>query len=455
MSLRQRLLLQLIAVAALLSVVLYLVVRNVADDAAEATQDNILGASVATIAEQLGVGDEGLIVDIPYSAFSMLGAVSEERVFYRILQDGKTITGYNDLPLPDSWPATSELPVYYTSDYLDTRLRIAAIERRMSVGSGSVIARIVIGQTRLGQETIAARVASRAVIAGVGLFLLAALLSWLAVNTALRPLQRVIEAVGRRGPNDLRIMNYPVPSEFNPLLAALNGFMARLKSAREQTETFIAEAAHHVRTPLATVRTQTEIALRHTDSEQGRSALREVIRSADESSRSAGQLLEHAMVSYRVDQPEFVSIDLSEIVSESVERYSVAAELKDIEINLISDASCLVNGDSVLLESAMMNILDNAIKYSPSDTTIDVRVQQKSADVCVSVLDCGRGLSGISEQELTMRFKRGGNVTDVVGSGLGLSIVSEVATVHGGCFTLRPQTGEGSRACLCLPKIIE
>ena len=81
MSLRQRLLVQLTVVAALLSVILYLAVRSVADEAAEATQDNILGASLATIAEQMGVADGGLVVDIPYSAFSMLGAVSEERVF--------------------------------------------------------------------------------------------------------------------------------------------------------------------------------------------------------------------------------------------------------------------------------------------------------------------------------------------------------------------------------------
>ena len=451
MSLRQRLLVQLIVVAALLSVILYLAVRSVADEAAEATQDNILGASVATIAEQMGVADGGLVVDIPYSAFSMLGAVSEERVFYRILQNDETITGYEDLPLPGAWPTTVDSPIYYSSDYLDTHLRIAAIEKRMSIGSQSVSARVVIGQTRLGQETIAARVASRAAIAGVGLFLLAALLSWLAINTALRPLQRVIEAVGRRGPHDLRVMNYPVPSEFNPLLDALNSFMARLKSARERTETFIAEAAHHVRTPLATVRTQTEIAMHHADSEQGRHALREVIRSVDESSRSAGQLLEHAMVNYRVDQPELVPLDLAAIVTQSVDRFDVAAELKEIDISLAIDTPLSANGDRVLLESAIMNIIDNAIKYSPSDTTVKVCMHQESNNVCVSVLDEGRGLSGMSDEELTLRFQRGGNVNDVVGSGLGLSIVKEVAKVHNGRFTLSARTNSGTKACLCLP----
>ena len=453
MSLRQRLLVQLIVVAALLSMVLYLAVRSVADDAAEATQDNILGASVATIAEQMGVADGDLVVDIPYSAFSMLGAVSEERVFYRILRDDETITGYEDLPLPAAWPTTGDSPIYYSSDYLDTRLRMAAIERRMSIGSQSVSARVVIGQTRLGQEAIAARVASRAAIAGVGLFLLAALLSWLAINTALRPLQRVIEAVGRRGPNDLRVMNYPVPSEFNPLLDALNSFMARLKSARERTETFIAEAAHHVRTPLATVRAQTEIAMRHTDSEQGRHALREVIRSVDESSRSAGQLLEHAMVNYRVDQPESVPLELATIVTESVARFDVAAELREIDISLVTDTSMPIHGDRVLLESAIMNIIDNAIKYSPPDTTIKVHVHQESTNVCVAVLDEGRGLAGMSYDELTSRFQRGGNVNDVVGSGLGLSIVKEVAKVHGGRFTLSARDENGTKACLCLPMI--
>ena len=99
-SLRRRLLIQLLLVAALLSALLYFAVRSVADKAAEATLDNILGASTTSIAEQLRSSNDEILVDIPYSAFSMLGAISEDKVFYRIDADGVTLTGYDDLPLP-------------------------------------------------------------------------------------------------------------------------------------------------------------------------------------------------------------------------------------------------------------------------------------------------------------------------------------------------------------------
>ncbi len=229
--------------------------------------------------------------------------------------------------------------------------------------------------------------------------------------------------------------------------------MGRLQNALTRTETFIAEAAHHVRTPLATVRTQAEIALRHAEAEGTRQTLRSVIRAVDESSRSAGQLLDHAMVTYRSDQLEQQEVDLADVAGEVVRALGPTGEMKDLSINLaIKAGETRVPGDQVLIESALRNLLDNAIKYSPPESSVRVDVEPSAGGVKISFLDQGRGLQGASKEALTGRFSRGSNVGDVVGSGLGLTIVEEVATAHHGSFELVGKEGQGTCASLYLPR---
>ena len=110
-----------------------------------------------------------------------------------------------------------------------------------------------------------------------------------------------------------------------------------------------------------------------------------------------------------------------------------------------------ISGDSLLLESALRNLIDNAIKYSSPDDSIEVSVTCSGSEALILVADTGRGLSGGSTPDLTGRFQRGANVDDIVGSGLGLTIVAEVALAHSGHFELIDQTGGGTCARLSLP----
>ena len=451
-SLRRRLIIQLLGIAAVLSALLYITVRAVADQAAEATQDNILGASAAAIAEQLRAADEGIVVDIPYSAFAMLGAVSEEQVFYRIIAGSLTITGYEDLPTPQRLPGDLA-PVYYSATYRETDVRIVALKRTVPVENKPLDVTVMVAQTRLGQEAIAARVANVAAGLGIGFFVIAGILSLIAAQSALRPIRRVVEAVGRRGPSDLRPLQHPAPRELAPLLGALNGFMARLRGALDRTETFIAEAAHHIRTPLATVRTQAEIALRQADNEDSRKTLRAVVRAVEESSRSASQLLDHATVIYRSDHMVDDRLDIGSLTQDLVDAYQPTAELKDISIELgIETNRAELSGDRVMIESALRNMLDNAIKYSPAEEPVRIEVRDAGDFVEIAISDKGRGLDGASQTSLTKRFGRGENVDDIVGSGLGLTIVEEVAQAHGGRFDLKQQPEGGTCAIFSLPR---
>ncbi|MFN3971331.1 MAG: sensor histidine kinase N-terminal domain-containing protein [Gemmobacter sp.] len=454
-SLRRRLIVQLLVVAAVLAVALYFAVRQTADRAAEATQDAILGAAAVSVADALRGTEQGVEVDLSYATFSMLGAVAQDRLFWRIVirdgTGGETLTGYDDLPLPVILPA-SPAPAFYSRPFRDADLRLAAVGRSVLAGDRLRGVVVVLGQTRYGQAQVAGQLANRAALLGLGFFVLAVPLSLLAAGSMLAPLDRLAQAVARRGPRDLRPVRHPSPRELAPLVTALNNFTARLRGALTQTETFIAEAAHHIRTPLATVRAEAELALRRAETEDTRARLRTVIRAVEESARSASQLLDHAMVLYRSDQMEPATLDLRQTLADLARAYAPTADMRDIAITLDpGPGPARVRGDPVLIESALRNLIDNAVKYSDADGEVHLSLTVAPGRVAVTVADRGRGLSGAVTPDLTARFRRGRNVADVVGSGLGLTIVAEVARALGGEFTMGPRPGGGTCACLTLP----
>lgn len=441
-SIRRRLLLQLFIIAAILSVAFTLIVRVVAERAAADTQDNILLASATSIADALYSERGKIAVEIPYSALSMLGAISEDRVFYSVAVGDAHLTGYDDLQLPQQLSTP-----FATFFYRGEEVRAVQVARVVSAGGRKRSATVVVAQTRLGLAAISSRISVVAAMVGLGFFLLATALSLVAAQSTLAPLNRMTRSVTRRGPNDLRPVETPAASELAPLVEALNGLMARLKTSLLQSEDFIAEAAHRVRTPLATVRAQAQVALRRSVQPENKAALRAMIRAVDESSRSAGQLLDHAMVSFRTDQLEVVSLDLVAITRETVSHILPTAELKDLRI--IEDyavARADIMGDEILLQNALRNVLDNAIKYTPTEGNITVCVTGGES-FTVSITDEGRGFGAVDLNTLTDRFSRGQNVDDVVGSGLGLTIADEVATAHGGHLELSSNM-KGPGACV-------
>ncbi|WP_298821799.1 sensor histidine kinase [uncultured Roseibium sp.] len=451
-SLRRRLLLQLLLVAAILSVALYFTVRALAQQAAETTQDNILIASATAISEAVRAERGQILVDVPYSALSMLGSIAEERVFYRITADDLTVTGYDDLPVPSATIDAGN-PVFATAIYRGDEVRIAALPRRLTVADETVILTVLVAQTRLGLAAVSLQISIAAAAAGIGFFVLSGALSWFATNNAMRPLNRLAQSVARRGPQDLSPVETSAPTELVPLLQSLNTFMGRLSASLARTEDFIAEAAHHVRTPLATVRTQSEIAMRSVRKPENKQILREVIRAADESSRSAGQLLDHAMVALRSDNLEKERLHVRELAQDVIRSISPTADLKDIRITCSgSDTIGSVEGDPILLQNALRNLLDNAVKYSPEDSIIKVEILQSGSTVRVDVIDEGRGLGDGDRQHLTERFGRGNNVRDIIGSGLGLTIVEEVMRAHGGTLKLSDNPEKrGTCASISLP----
>jgi two-component system sensor histidine kinase TctE len=326
---------------------------------------------------------------------------------------------------------------------------MATASRALAVGGQPVQLSASVAQTRNGLLLTLNRISQTVLGFGIGFFALSAVLAVFATEAAIAPLNRLTDSIARRGPEDLRPVAQPVPAEMAPLVTALNSFMTRLKTSLSRSEDFIAEAAHRVRTPLATVRTQAEITLRRVDKDENRAALREMIRAIDDSSRAAGQMLDHAMVSFRTDHLEEDDIDLSKLAADIVERLWPLADMRDISLEVKSDGMAPILGDRILIQNALHNLLDNAIKYAPTDTAVEVQIHVDDQKVFLSVVDRGPGFPEANAKGLTKRFARGSNTAGIVGSGLGLTIVDEVSRAHNADLTIG-NNPEGGGACVTL-----
>ena len=443
-SIRRRLVFLLLMGSATLAFLLYFVVQSVARQAAQESQDNILAASAVSILDGVKLVDGQTDVDMPYSSLSMLDSVTDERVFYAIYLDANLLTGYPELIKLQT--NTAMVPVFSFGTLFDVDVRIVTVKRQ--IGKNEVF--VSVAQTLNGQIKVLRNISSIALGVGFGFFVLSAILAFLIAESTIKPLNRLTLSVSRRGPDELRPVSAPVPSEMVPLVNSLNNFMTRLKLSLQRSEEFIAEAAHRVRTPLAVVRTRTEILLREAKTKKSKAELLEVLNAIDDSSRTAGQLLDHAMVSFRLDNLSEDEIEVQLLIKDVIDRISPLYDLKGIQIKNNSIQNCRVIGDSILLQNALHNVLDNALKYCSENDTITVTVKDISQNCIIEILDSGEGFPENSAL-LTNRFTRGENTKGIVGSGLGLTIAKDVVEAHGGNISISNTEEGGACVTFTLP----
>lgn len=443
-SIRRRLVFLLLMGSATLAFLLYFVVQSVARQAAQESQDNILAASAVSILDGVKLVDGQTDVDMPYSSLSMLDSVTDERVFYAIYLDANLLTGYPELIKLQT--NTAMVPVFSFGTLFDVDVRIVTVKRQ--IGKNEVF--VSVAQTLNGQIKVLRNISSIALGVGFGFFVLSAILAFLIAESTIKPLNRLTLSVSRRGPDELRPVSAPVPSEMVPLVNSLNNFMTRLKLSLQRSEEFIAEAAHRVRTPLAVVRTRTEILLREAKTKKSKAELLEVLNAIDDSSRTAGQLLDHAMVSFRLDNLSEDEIEVQFLIKDVIDRISPLYDLKGIQIKNNSIQNCRVIGDSILLQNALHNVLDNALKYCSENDTVTVTVKNISQNCIIEILDSGEGFPENSAL-LTNRFTRGENTKGIVGSGLGLTIAKDVVEAHGGNISISNTEEGGACVTFTLP----
>lgn len=448
-SIRRRLSALLTIVAGIIAIFLFFLIQSVARQIAQSSQDNILLASAISIIDSSRFNKGEFSIDLPYSSLSMLDTVTDERVFYSIKLDDQFLSGYKLLPQADVFKSNNI--AYLSSHFLDQDIRIVTVKRLFSINNQPVTLEVSVAQTLNGLTKTLASTRRVSLIVGVTFFLIAAILSFMLARSAVNPLARLTKSISKRGPKDLRPVAAPVPAEMVPLVSSLNTLMHRLEKSLTRSEDFITEAAHRVRTPLTVVRTQAEITLRQIDKPRNRKNLKEIIRAIDESSRAAGQLLDHAMVTFRADNLALEKVNICQLINDTVDRLSPLADLRDIslEVELLHQASVL--GDPILLQNALYNIIDNAIKYSPIDSKVVTTISSINEKIQISVNDTGPGFNSDEPSKLIERFQRGENVEGIIGSGLGLTIVHEVVEAHKGHLEIKNLIGGGACVSFLLP----
>lgn len=444
-SLRNRLALILTGGAAVLAAILFIVVRALAAQVAQQGQDSILNASMSSVLDTAVIRDGRVTVDFPYSSLSMLTTVADDRVYYAIYENDDLLSGYGGLQIHKM--IAPDQPRFTNAEFNGASVRVATGARFLIGANGRRLVTVAVAQTQDALADTLNTISRNVALLGLGFFVMSSALALWAASTTSGQLHRLTRSLTRRGPQDLSPVTKAVPTEMGPLVRSLNTFMYRLDHTLTQSEDFIAEAAHRIRTPLATVRSQAEATLQRVEHVENRAALQSMVRAIDESSRAAGQLLDHAMVTFRVDNLEPETVNLTEILGELVQRMTPLADLKDISLSLQSDGPAVLLGDAILLQNALRNLIDNALKYSRIESNVDIFISTSNG-LTVSVLDNGPGFDRDEIETLAGRFVRGKDAQNKVGSGLGLTIAQEVTVVHGGTMTLsnRPEGG----ACVSL-----
>lgn len=418
---------------AILLVVISVLLWTYARSAANRTHDLLLAGAALSILERTSIGADGATVDLPNSAMEILSLNTVDRVQYRVFVPGSNeITGTPDLPPPpDDTPSAD--PVFYDATYNDAPFRFVLQGRRLNAPSGREWVAVQVGQT------VEARAAQQSSFFFSGLTGLAAVsliglgFVWVAIRTSLAPLRQIATDLRLRAPDDLSPVNGAPPREIRGLFDAINGFITRLGQSRALTETFIADVAHQTRTSLSALQGHLSLAADAEDFARMRARVIKADRQAERTVRLTNQLLANAMVIHRSDQASLHPVALKALVRDTLAESLRDSRMRRIALSFEGDSiepgRDRIAADELSIREALRNLIENAVRHGPPDTTIRITLHEASDRVRLCVEDAG---PGIAEDKLALATERFTPLSDQTkGSGLGLSIVKAVAQGHG------------------------
>lgn len=279
------------------------------------------------------------------------------------------------------------------------------------------------------------------------------LLVWIAVARSLSPLTRLGHEVARRDAANLEpLAAQGAPGEIMPLIDNLNTLFGRVARLIEHERRFTADAAHELRTPLAALLTQAQVARAATADAERNRALDNVIAGCGRAARIVDQMLTLARLEPDTALGTREALDLRALTQNLVAEIAPAALQRGVDIEFADCPETPVSGNGDLLRIALRNLIDNAVRYSPKNTRVQVVVGQIGDSASAQVIDQGPGLSAEDQAKVGQRFYRvPGNTA--AGSGLGLSITRRIAELHGGTVNLRGNSsGTGLTAEVRLPQ---
>ena len=313
--------------------------------------------------------------------------------------------------------------------------------------------RIQVAQSIRKRDKEALEISRKTTLPLVLVFPLLLVAIYLSVRRGLKPLDELAHDVSCRSPENLSLLpDEATPREVQPLVTALNRLIFRVNNSLENERRFTADAAHELRTPLAAVRIQTQVAMLSEDAEKRNHALAQALAGVDRSTRLVEQMLRLARLDplARLLTPE--KVDLAELVRDVVAGLRDASSATAITVDLDETVS-LIDGDVGLLEIALRNLVDNSLRYSAPDSSVMVFLRSETVGLVMGVSDNGPGVKAEELPRLVERFYRGASV-QAEGSGLGLTIVHRIAELHGARLELANREGGGFQACLRWPELI-
>lgn len=411
--------------------------------------DRTLLVSARSIADSLVLTSAGLRVDSPYVALDSYEAGLDATMYYRVTGlDGEFVSGYKDLPRFDASRPRSDLyPAlvsFYDGVYRGQAVRIAALRQAVIDRDGvrSGMALIEVAETMGSRRALTRRILREVLFGQLVQMLLVGLVIYFFTRRALAPLNALGDEMNRREPGDTTpLPTGAVPAEAMPMVVALNGYIERFRGMLATQRRFIADAAHQLRTPIAVLRTQAQLAAREEDADVVRGIAREM---ADSSGRMAAlgeKLISSARVAHGA-VGALADCDLGEMVREVCLECSATARAHGIDLGFEGEEHAVVRGNELLRE-LVANLVDNALRYTPRGGAVTARVRRDGARVWLEVEDNGPGIPAAERAAVMEPFYRGSGGKGVAGSGLGLAIVRDVARQHGAGVELLEAPGGG------------
>ncbi len=446
-SLKQRLLIWLMAPVLVAVPAAGIVLYDVMHDTAISWLDQALGDTALAVASLLRERDGAVFVDVSGPTDRALRFDRTDRIYYLVLDPaGEVLFGDAQLARlqlprrkPNEW--------FFTLATLDGEsLRAAAL----GTACGRSVCQILVAETLNKRDALQRQLAVVVVLLIGGMAILLAGAGWWATYRGLRPLARLSAELEQRDLARLEPLQPDVPGELRPLIAAFNRLFERLRRASSAQQDFLANAAHQLRTPLTSLRTEIDLALLEPHDPQMEPVLKRLQGSVDRSARLATQMLSIARAEAEPggrEQP----LDLRDIAAQVAEDWVPRALQSgaDIEFELESAPAL---GQGFLLRELLANVLHNALNYAGPAPRITVRTGCDDAWSRMEVEDNGPGIPPQERERALRRFERGSE-SKGTGSGLGLAIALDIAQRHRGRLELLDAaSGSGLRVRLSVPR---
>ena len=409
--------------------------------------DRTLLASAKSIGEHIDAEGEGeaaqLRATVPYAALEAFEADNRSRMVYRISSvQGELIDGFTDLPvwrgkIPDRGPYAA-LVDFYDASFRGDEVRVAVLLQPIATQRGRAMAVVQVAETLELRRTLARQILIDTLWRQAALVSVIALVVFVVVQSATRPVRRLSAQLQARPDGDLTPLQAPgAPRELVPLIEATNNLMSRLQHLLEHQKRFVRDASHQLRTPLAVLKVQVQSALR--GDVEPRQALTEISDTVERATLLANQMLSLAKVAQLRQQPAASAIDWAQVLREVALDVSPLIAAKDIDFE-ITTVTAEVRTHDWMLRELSRNLLHNAIKYTPANGSLSVRLLCDSVFAALVISDSGPGISPELRARLFQPFSAGESRS---GSGLGLAICHEIVLALGGSISLDNHERDG------------